>query len=380
MTDTTQLEKELRDAIQEIADLKARLTESKRQYMDIFEGAGDSIFIVELETDKIIDCNANAARRLGYTKSELVGMSHSDIEVIDPNTMMDNLFESAHSGTRIYECEYIHKAGHRIPVEVSSRMMHIDNRQTVMSFVRNISLRKDAQKREMDIRIERERMELLMQFIQNAGHEFRTPLSIIKTSIYLMTKSDDETLRQSHASKISDQVDRISDFVDTMLLVTKLETKKIRMSDTIDIASTLTAICNDMQSKFGDAPALHTKFQNNMPTIKGNTEYIAEAFRQIIINSYQFTPPDKSINIIATLEGESIRIIVEDEGRGIATDVLPNIFQLFWREDKSHSTAGFGLGLPIAGKIIEQHNGQIDVVSEAGQGTQFIIHIPTAPV
>jgi len=372
------LQQELIVAQQEIEKLKAEIKSVNQLYVDMFEAAGDSIFIVDLDSDKIVACNSHAARRLGYSQEDLLGTLYDEIEYVDKNDLSDGVvYESLFSRTNVYECEHIHKDGYHIPVEVSSRIIEWDGRTVFMNFVRNIALRKESQQREIEFTLERERMELLMRFIQNAGHEFRTPLSIIKTSIYLMRKSDNPATKETHANKVMRQVDRISEFVTTMLLVTKLETEQMPLDQTIDVGQLLTSLVAECQSKYGDEPTLTLNIPSQLPSLMGNFSYLIEAFQQILTNAYQFTPLEKSIKLSAQLKGSMIQVIIADEGEGIHPDTLPHIFELFWREDQAQTTAGFGLGLPIANLIIEQHHGTIDVSSEVGQGSQFIIQLPT---
>jgi signal transduction histidine kinase len=74
-----------------------------------------------------------------------------------------------------------------------------------------------------------------------------------------------------------------------------------------------------------------------------------------------------------------VSIAITDSGVGISPDVLPLIFDRFWRQDEAHSTPGFGLGLSIAQKIITLHKGVIEVTSTVGQGSTFTIYLPHAP-
>ena len=378
MENNSNLEAELRLAQKEILRLETQLANSKQMYEDIFEGAGDSILIIDFDTDKIVDCNTNAARRLGYTKSELLKMEHDDIEQVEVNTTTTPFaYESLSSGTYVYESYHIHRDGTRMPVEVSSRLLNMGDRRVFMNFVRNLTERKEYEQRKIEYTLEHERAKILKQFIQNAGHEFRTPLSIIKTSIYLMSQRDSPELRQKHTEKISMQVDRISEFVDMMLLFTKLETENFVLDTLIHVDDFLFAVCERMRSRFGDLPKLDLKIADSLPVIKGNAEYLPMAFEQLIKNAYQFTRPDKLIIVRAFQAYDGLGIEIEDEGAGIQAEESGHIFELFWRADKSQTTSGFGLGLPIAEKIIGQHGGRIELVSQTGQNTTFLIVLPS---
>jgi len=97
---------------------------------------------------------------------------------------------------------------------------------------------------------------------------------------------------------------------------------------------------------------------------------------ELLENAYRFTPAEGRITIHAGMMETSLLLNVQDTGEGMPPEVLPHIFESFWRRDEAHSTPGFGLGLTIVQKIIERHQGQIDVESEVKQGTCFHVMLP----
>ena len=118
------------------AQLIRELQAANDKYDSLFEGAGDSILIVDAETLQIMEINANAARRLGYSREELLQLTLTDIEALcDPDSADNIAWESTFSGTRVYECEYRRKDGSLVPVEVSSRFTRYDLREVMQIFV-----------------------------------------------------------------------------------------------------------------------------------------------------------------------------------------------------------------------------------------------------
>jgi PAS domain S-box-containing protein len=126
--------------------LVQELRAANEKYASLFEGAGDSIFIVDAETSHILEVNTNAVRRLGYSREELLQMTLNDIEVICSSDSADNLqWASSFSGTQVYECEYRRKDGSLQPVEVSSRLAQHNQQEVFQNFVRDITIRKQAE-------------------------------------------------------------------------------------------------------------------------------------------------------------------------------------------------------------------------------------------
>ncbi len=148
-----------------IAALRQRVAEleaTEQQYFSLFEHAGDSIYIADPVTFDIIDANSPAARRLGYTRDELLRLNLDDIELLpqEDETHMLSAWESSFSGSRTYECHYRRKGGSLIPVEVRSRIVDVGDRQILQNAVRDITKRKGA---EIALREANERLSLLQQ-------------------------------------------------------------------------------------------------------------------------------------------------------------------------------------------------------------------------
>jgi two-component system sensor histidine kinase BaeS len=118
----------------------------------------------------------------------------------------------------------------------------------------------------------------------------------------------------------------------------------------------------------------------NLPAINGDPVWLQEAFGNLLDNAIRFTPNGGSISVQTYSEGQQAVIEFKDTGAGISNEALPHIFERFWRQDEAHSTPGFGLGLSIALKIIEMHDGRIEVESTVGEGSTFKILLPFASI
>lgn len=128
-----------------LAQLLRELQLEKDKYASLFEGAGDSIFIVDTETSQILEANTNAVRRLGYSRAELLQLTLDDIEVACADSMEHLQWESSFSGTQVYECQYRRKDGSLVQMEVSSRLTRYAEQDVLQNFVRDITERKRVQ-------------------------------------------------------------------------------------------------------------------------------------------------------------------------------------------------------------------------------------------
>lgn len=144
----------------EVETLKAALQQSKEQYRRLFEDTGDSIFIIDPRTLQILDVNGNAARRLRYSRDQLLQLTLSDIEVrLVEEVPAAPMWESMFSGTQLYECQHRRRDGTLIPVEVSTRLARYGAQDVLQNIVRDISARKRMEKA---LRVSEERLKLAL--------------------------------------------------------------------------------------------------------------------------------------------------------------------------------------------------------------------------
>jgi len=144
-------EKTREQLIRELDALRRRvaeLEEGSGRYYDLFEHSGESIYVIDPITFKILYVNINAARRLGYGRDELVQLTLGDIEAPrrDDGSSQEFAWESTASDTVYYECLYRHKDGREIPVEVSSRPARYGQQEVLLNVVRDITARKEAER------------------------------------------------------------------------------------------------------------------------------------------------------------------------------------------------------------------------------------------
>ena len=160
--------------------------------------------------------------------------------------------------------------------------------------------------------------------------------------------------------------------------MTTLETTPTLKKTAVDTRILLDSIATEMRYTDPSGPPITTNYQKSLPLVQGDAYYLQTALHHILENAYRLTPPDGCIEIRTRMEDDQLIVEVEDTGPGIPTDHLDKVFETFWRQDQTaRATPGFGLGLSIARKIVELHNGQITVNSEVGGGSLFRVTIPT---
>ena len=176
-------------------DYSRRLQQSEHRYRSLFEQSNDAVFLLDL-AGVHLDVNQRAADMLGYTPQEIAGLSLWEIVVPSEHTQSETVLAGLLSNQHFppYERLFRKKDGTVVPVEINVELVRDGDGQPmhIQSIVRDISERKRAEGRSLALAIERERVQLLARFVQNASHELRTPLSLINTSLYLMTKTTND--------------------------------------------------------------------------------------------------------------------------------------------------------------------------------------------
>ena len=363
-------EKTREELIQELNDAEERFT-------SLFEGSGDSILIVDVETSHILDVNSNFVRRMGYNRNEILKMTFEDIEVL-PDTRNALSWISSYSGTRVYECEIRRKDGSLMPVEISSRLTQHHKRAVYQNSIRDISIRKQAEQERLELNMEKERTQLLASFITQTSHEFRTPLSIMRSSTYLLKKSDNPETQQQQIEQIEEQIASITTLVDALNSMAKLDRVREIPTKQTDLSAIIRTLADKWQNNLTNSGF---ELDVNLPLqsilVLASTGFITQAIEAIIENAVKFTDePGKIVMQVMRHDDRSAIIEIQDSGMGIDEEHIPRIFERFYRVDEARTMRGFGLGLSIANRIVELHQGNISVESKPGEGSIFTIILP----
>jgi signal transduction histidine kinase len=213
------------------------------------------------------------------------------------------------------------------------------------------------------------------QFLNHAGHELRTPLTIIRVNLELL--SDDPEERAQTIGIVTDELDRMSRYVDDMILLAKSEQPDFLMLETVCVESFT-------QEIFAKATALGKRRWELQSTGKGKIICDRHRMTQVLMNlaqnAVQQTPEGAIIRIGSAVKNGTARFWVRDTGLGIDPRVHKIIFDRFIRcPDARKRFEGMGLGLTIVKAIVEAHGGRIRLASEMGLGSKFTAIIPIDP-
>ncbi len=221
----------------------------------------------------------------------------------------------------------------------------------------------------------------LQQFTADAAHELRSPLMAVQTNASTALKYPDG-IRVGDLKKfkaIASATEQIITLTEDLLILATAENDRDKVTEQVDLVLLLQEIAVKYQSQIETKSLiLEVDIQPNLSVI-GYSNSLNRLFVNLLENAIHYTPSSGKIRILARQIDRQIEIIIIDTGVGIAADDLERIFDRFWRADRSRTrwAGGSGLGLAIAKSIVEQHHGSIDVQSKLGEGSQFIVRLPT---
>jgi two-component system, OmpR family, phosphate regulon sensor histidine kinase PhoR len=220
--------------------------------------------------------------------------------------------------------------------------------------------------------------------VANASHELRTPLSIIIG--YIETLVDGHLTmavedRDKFLHTIQRHSERLKSIIDDLLVLSRLESATPGIKFTpVDLARFFNQLADDYRLRPNAAGhQIVVKITDSLGQISADSEKLTQVFSNLLDNALKYTPKGARLEIGATaLDGNEVECFVRDNGPGIPSADLPQIFERFYRVEKGRSreTGGTGLGLSIVKHIIQMHGGKVWAESQEGQGLTIRIRLP----
>jgi signal transduction histidine kinase len=222
------------------------------------------------------------------------------------------------------------------------------------------------------------------EFVSIASHELRTPLTAIKGYLWLalnkapvpLPPEVNKNLQIAHNS-----TERLSRMVEDMLTISRIESNRLKLElADFDLVTLIQEVYNELAIR-ASAKNIQFTFDKKVEKVdmNGDKERVREAVINIVGNAMKFTPEGGKINLSLELKDKKSVIRVSDTGPGVTPEEKTKLFQKFSRLERSYEKtkeSGSGLGLYITKQIVDLHNGSIDLESEVGEGTTFIISLP----
>lgn len=385
----------LRDSTQEKKaqeELKARdkkLEHLYDQYRILFNNNPNPIFIVDTSTLEILDVNDSVVNDYGYAKKEMIGKPFFDminklsVDISHTPEMVKLFREKSESGEYSSpmpwkEITFKTKKGKHLPVRFSTSFLHKKNMIVGCAFFFHDLT--EIKKLEKEL-VQSERLAAIGQTIGGLAHHIKNILVGLKGGSYVV----DIGIRRENIKKIEDgwktiknNIDRTSKLVQNLLNFSKERKPEYKLCNPNEIIKDVATLMYDKAESHG--VEIVEQFDPEMKQVCIDPETIHRSVLNLVSNSIDacLEVEDQNskfqIHLKTVLNStDSLGIEVQDNGRGMKKEDIQKLFTPFF---STKGIKGTGLGLLVTGKMIEEHNGTIDVVSQPGKGTSFKIKIP----
>ena len=225
---------------------------------------------------------------------------------------------------------------------------------------------------------ELESIELLRSdFVNNFSHEFKTPIVSIR-GFAKMLKYEDLTReeREEYLDIIINESERLTELATNVLHLSRVENQTIIASKTsFNVSEQIRRIIVLLESRWV-AKNIEITFDCDEIYLSGNEELLSQVWINLLDNAIKFSPDNSTIEIGMKKRQDIVTIYFQDQGRGMSEEEKVHIFDKFYQGDLSHATKGNGLGLTLAKRILELHEGSIKVAQTSSAGSTFEITLP----
>lgn len=216
-------------------------------------------------------------------------------------------------------------------------------------------------------------------FVSHASHELRTPLTNILGTLEtsLRYDSDPADYRESMAVSL-EEIKKMITLTNSLLSLAKLTDKQVVFTDVQADDSLLDAIAQ-VQAKYPDRhfqiELEHSESDEPSFQVRGNPSLLTTAFANVLDNACKYSTG--AVRVQLTQDEEHIRLLIADEGRGIAEQDVAHAIDPLYRGQNTEGVPGYGIGLAVTQKIVALHAGALELTSQVGQGTQVVMSLPT---
>lgn len=419
-----------------------RPTEEARRLEAMFEAAIDGI--ITIDSNGIVESFNSAATRLfGYNSEEVIGKNIKILMPSPYQEEHDGYLNRYHT-TRVphiigigREVKGLHKNGAIFPMRLAVSEVQLDEKLIFTGIIHDLTEVKTAEQKiirlneeleskvvartvelsdaitqlqktnqvlaieigertkiekalrqsELELRAtldkEKELGELKSRFVSMASHEFRTPLSTILSSISLIgryTESSQQDKRDKHIQRIKSSVTHLTNILNDVLSLSKLEEGKIDYQESsFNLNDLCVEIMAEMEGilKKGQFFSYHKEALDI--SVKLDKKLLRKILFNILSNAIKYSPEEKPIHCHYQVSNQVLQIMIRDEGIGIPKKEQEHLFDRFFRASNVTNIQGTGLGLNIVKNYLELMGGSISYISAENEGTTFNIMIPLNP-
>jgi len=344
----------------------------------------------------ILYCNSQFASMVNLPLSKVIGLSFESFIPHENRQEYEKLFDKGWEED--VKAEFTLKQdGTQVPVQLSLTTLELEEGRALSIIITDLTMQKITQQQLRDNNIQLAEINAalevsnhdLQQFASIASHDLQEPVRKIQIFSNLMQEKcqDLSVEARRYLQKIIESSARMKTLIIDILNYSKLSANDGSMQE-VNLNEIIKELSDDFELIIADRNA--TIIVEELPTLEANRGQIRQVFQNIISNALKFSRPDvppvieiqsvrlkeKSFSSAPKEDGNFYKICIRDNGIGFNEKYVHNIFSLFERLNSKDKYEGTGIGLAIAKKIIDKHNGLITAVSKEGKGAEFQIVLP----
>jgi PAS domain S-box-containing protein len=327
----------------------------------------------------ILYCNTCFAQVLRDERSNVVGVSIFRFVPEESQSFLRAVHQDGPTETFRQELALRALDGALVPVSVAMNRIAVDGEDVFCLIVTDLQERKRGE----ELVVESRRKD---QFLAMLAHELRNPIAPIRQAAEILRLTCPRDADVQRAREVIDrQVTQLARLVDDLLDVSRITRGQIRIElEPVDLVS---VIARGLETAAPLLEARHhqliTEFPRAPLTVRADAARFSQVISNLLNNAAKFTPEGGRIWLTAREQEGQAQVVVRDTGIGIASEMIPRIFDLFAQADSTlgRSQGGLGIGLTLVRHLVEKHDGTVQVHSEGlGRGSEFTVSLPLLPL
>ncbi len=324
-------------------------------------------------------CYANPMTKIltGYNQDELLSSTNlgsqlqleQQIQILASDDPKDK-----RSDTPNKEVKLLTKNARECWLDCSFRLVNFGKKTATLITAIDITKHKQAEQKIQQILHQEKKL------VSMVSHELRTPLNIISFSSNLLKRYGEgwkPSKVREYLERMQRGVDTLSLLIDEWLILGKIERGNLKCEpELLKIKQFCRNLLSDLQLCSGDSQQINFTHQGDNSSVILDRRILQLILTNLLENAIKYSPEGKAIKLIVVSNRQEVSFKIEDQGIGISPKDLKQLFEPFYRGANIDNIPGHGLGLAVVTKLVELSGGQINVTSQIGKGTEFIISFP----
>ncbi len=369
------------DAVVQVSYKIERLGRRMRNVEEVFSALKENLdqIMTNLEDGILLftrDARAvlvsdSVERFLGLRRNQVLGAEIH--EVFDRTTRLGATVRDAFdAGVSIVQEEITTETGRRVQISLDFiHDDHLSDRRQTLGALLTLHDLESVREIESELELSR-RLAAIGRLTSGVGHEVKNPINAIVVHLELLRNkldgSDERAMR--HLEIIQSEIQRLDRVVQTLVDFSRPVELQLKEQDLRSVVSSVLQLASaELETR---SVRVYSLLPPNPVVANIDSDLMKQALLNIVLNGGQAMADGGALEVRLTADSRMASITVRDEGEGIPDDVRPKIFDLYFTTKKE----GSGIGLAMAYRILQLHNGEIDVQSQPGIGTTFVLHLP----